>query len=88
VAPLHLLRLAAVFDVTVDWFFDETVPLPVPSPLVDHAQPPGAGEVRRFLAAFGRLADGRVRTEIADLMKALGRTRLPEGRRRLTSDGS
>ncbi|HYN38398.1 MAG TPA: helix-turn-helix transcriptional regulator [Rhodospirillales bacterium] len=88
IAPVHLFRLAAVFDVDVDWFFADDARLPSLAPLpTDHPAAPSVEEARRFLAAFARLADGPVRAEIRELVGALGRSRLPGRQQRLTSEG-
>jgi transcriptional regulator with XRE-family HTH domain len=74
IAPAHLCRLAAVFGVGIDWFFDDAICSPPSLQREnhdDHPAAPSCEEMRRFLAAFARLHDGKVREEIRLLVSAL-----------------
>lgn len=71
VAPAHLFRLAAVFGVTIDWFFAEAASPPSSMLRGQHPAAPSCEETRRFLTLFARLHDSKVRDEIRRLVNAL-----------------
>lgn len=71
VTPLHLLRLAAVLGVEIDWFFNET-PLVAPHvPAAAAAGGPGYREMEQFLAVFAQLGSSRVRAGLRGLVQAV-----------------
>lgn len=70
VTPLHLLRLAAVLGVEIDWFFNET-PLVAPHAPAAAAGRPGYREMEQFLAVFAQLGSSRVRAGLRGLVEAV-----------------
>ncbi len=71
VTPLHLLRLATVLDVGIDWFFSETPLVPSHVPVAATAGRPGYQEMAQFLAVFTHLGSDRIRAEIRGLVQAV-----------------
>ena len=71
VTPLHLLRLATILGVEIDWFFTET-PLAAPhAPVAAAASRPGYHEMEQFLALVAHLGSNRIRAGIHDLVLAV-----------------
>lgn len=71
VTPLHLLRLATVLGVEIDWFFNEA-PLAAPqAPVAAATSRPGYHEMAQFLAVFAHLGSDRIRAGIRSLVQAV-----------------
>jgi hypothetical protein len=85
-APSHLLRLADLFGVEIDWFFAEinasddsmAGQVQAPHPAVTtgsrEGEVEGAAEARRFLAAYSRLHDASVRAKIRAIVEAVAKS--------------
>jgi transcriptional regulator with XRE-family HTH domain len=70
ITPGHLLGLASILDVSVDWFFAEW-PAASPPPPLACSDIGKAAQVRRFAALFLRIADPKVRSEIRQMVRSI-----------------
>jgi transcriptional regulator with XRE-family HTH domain len=82
IGPMHLFRLANVFSVGIDWFFNGTEPLPLPS-AADRSIASTCADTRRFLMLYARLHNPRLREEIRLLVSAIAQDACAEAGTRL-----